>query len=169
MRRIIAIEPGASAAQAKDIVRLDHDQRNRRRMVFITQLGQEILLDMARPVHLRDADLLRLDDGSAVAVEALSEPLIEIGARNEAHLVRIAWHLGNRHLPTQLLPGPGGGTLRIRHDHVIAEMVEGLGGTCEHILAPFDPEGGAYETPAHGHGHGHHHHDDDRHHGHAHG
>jgi urease accessory protein len=77
--------------------------------------------------------------------------------------VRIAWHLGNRHLPTQLLPGDNanspGGFLRIRHDHVIAEMVEGLGGACQPVLAPFDPEGGAYE------GGGGHHHD----HAHAHG
>jgi len=155
MQRIVAIAHDHQDTQ--DSVRLDHDQRNRRRMVFTTRAGREILLDMPRPVHLRDGDRLQLDDGSSVGVEALGEPLIEIAADSDALLVRIAWHLGNRHLPTQLLPGANGGTLRIRHDHVIAEMVEGLGGTCTHILAPFDPEGGAYAGKA-GHAHGHHDH-----------
>lgn len=166
MRRIYAIE-SSDAGEPEDSVRLDHDQRNRRRMVYTTEAGRPILLDMPRAVHLRDGDLLRIEDGSLVRVDAVPEALIAIHAHSTAELVRIAWHLGNRHLPTQLLPGADGGTLRIRHDHVIAEMVEGLGGHCEAILAPFDPEGGAYEG---GGGHGHHHHDDHAHeHGHAHG
>lgn len=158
MRRIHAIESSA-AGQPEDSVRLDHDQRNRRRMVYTTEAGRPILLDMQRPVHLRDGDLLRLEDGALVRVDATAEALIEIHARNTAELVRIAWHLGNRHLPTQLLPGRQGGTLRIRHDHVIADMVNGLGGHCEAVLAPFDPEGGAYDGGgAHHHGHDHHEH-----------
>lgn len=168
MRRIHAIEP-SDAGTPEDSVRLDHDQRNRRRMVYTTEAGRPILLDMPRPVHLRDRDLLRIEDGTLVRVDAVPEALIEIHAHSAAELVRIAWHLGNRHLPTQLLPGADGngpgGTLRIRHDHVIAAMVEGLGGHCEAILAPFDPEGGAYEG---GGGHGHHHHDEHLH-DHAHG
>ena len=94
------------------------------------------------------------------------------------HLVRIAWHLGNRHLPMQVTPKG----LRIRRDHVIEEMVRGLGARVIEIEAPFDPEGGAYAAPAgmptitpimstnttatimpdHGHGHDHahdHHHE----------
>jgi urease accessory protein len=130
LRRIYAVEP-SDAGEPEDSVRLDHDQRNRRRMVYTTEGGRAILLDMQRPVHLRDGDLLRLGDGALVRVEAVPEALIEIHAHSTAELVRIAWHLGNRHLPTQLLPGSAGGTLRIRHDHVIAEMVEGLGGHCE--------------------------------------
>jgi urease accessory protein len=165
VRRIHAIEP-AGAGEAEDSVRLDHDQRNRRRMVYTTEGGRAILLDMARPVHLRGGDLLRLEDGALVRVDAMPEALIGIHAHSTAELVRIAWHLGNRHLPTQLLPGPDGGTLRIRHDHVIAAMVEGLGGHCETVLAPFDPEGGAYETGGGGHGHRH---DQDHDHGHDHG
>jgi urease accessory protein len=159
LRRIYAIEP-AGAGQPEDSLRLDHDQRNRRRMVYTTEAGRPILLDMPRPVHLRDGDLLRLDDGALVRVEAMPEALIEIHAHSTAELVRIAWHLGNRHLPTQLLPGPDGCSLRIRHDHVIVEMVEGLGGHCQPMLAPFDPEGGAYEggsTPGHHHHHEHEH------------
>ncbi|WP_404477768.1 urease accessory protein UreE [Novosphingobium sp. BL-52-GroH] len=162
MQRITAIIPGG-AAEAADTVRLDFDQRNRRRMVFTTEAGAVILLDMPRAVHLRDGDALRLDSGASVRVEAVGEALLEIHAHSTAQLVRIAWHLGNRHLPTQL----AGQSLLIRHDHVIAGMVEGLGGHVHHVIAPFDPEGGAYSAG----GHGHHDHDNDHdhHHGHAHG
>lgn len=173
MLRIIAIEQAGKTGEAGDSVRLDHDQRSRRRMVFRTEGGRSILLDMARPVTLRDGDALRLEDGACVAVEATAEALLEIRAVSTAELVRIAWHLGNRHLPTQLVPGSDGGALRIRHDHVIADMVVGLGGTWEAILAPFDPEGGAYagghgQPQDHGHDRHHHHHHHD-HHDHAHG
>lgn len=162
MLRISTIEEPGSA-DTQDSVRLDHDRRRRRRMVFTTAAGREILLDEHRPVHLRDGVILRLSDGSAVRVEAEPEDLLEITASSSAELVRIAWHLGNRHLPTQLLPGPHGGTIRIRHDHVIAAMAEGLGGTVRHLRAPFDPEGGAYAE-----GGAHHHHAHDDHHDSAH-
>jgi urease accessory protein len=161
MLRIVAVERKAEAGLTQDSVRLDHDQRSRRRMVFRTEGGASILLDMARPVGLRDGDAFRLEDGSRVAVEATAEALLEIGAVSVSELVRIAWHLGNRHLPTQLVPGPDGGTIRIRHDHVIADMARGLGGTATAILAPFDPEGGAYAGGGHGHSHGHDHDDHD--------
>jgi urease accessory protein len=156
MQKIVAVERSPDQPTS-DRVRLDHDQRNRRRMLYTTENGATILLDMPRVVRLRDGDSLRLEDGGRVRVEAMPEALIEIAADSTSALVRIAWHLGNRHLPTQLLAGSEGGTLRIRHDHVIAEMVEGLGGSCQPVLAPFDPEGGAYDgaaTPQ-----SHHHHD----------
>ena len=104
-------------------------------------------------MRLRDGDGLALEDGGVVRVRARPEPLLEIHAHDDGELVRIAWHLGNRHLPVQLL----GDRIRIRADHVIADMVEGLGGHVEAIEAPFDPEAGAY-APGAGH---HHHHDDD--------
>jgi urease accessory protein len=170
MRKIVGIISG-SAEGASDVLRLDHDLRSRRRMVFNTSGGNSVLLDMPRAVHLHDGDGLTLDDGSIVRVEAAPEALIEIHAHELRTLVRIAWHLGNRHLPTQLLGAMTPPRLRIRHDHVIADMVEGLGGHCEAIMAPFDPEGGAYaEGQAIPTGHGHHHHDHgEHHHGHAHG
>ncbi len=160
MRRIVRIITDGTG-EATETLRPDHDLRTRRRMVFTTGQGSSILLDMPRTVRLRDGDGLALDDGSVVRVEAASEALIEIHAHDLPALVRIAWHLGNRHLPTQLL----GDRLRIRHDHVIADMVAGLGGHIEAIMAPFDPEGGAYAEDAsaphahHHHDHGHHHHD----------
>jgi len=157
MRRIVGIING-SAEGASDVLRLDHDLRSRRRMVFNTAGGISVLLDMPRAVHLHDGDGLTLDDGSIVRVEAASEALIEIHAHELRTLVRIAWHLGNRHLPTQLLGAENPPRLRIRHDHVIADMVRGLGGHCEALMAPFDPEGGAYaDGQAIPTGHGHHH------------
>ncbi|MBB1091453.1 urease accessory protein UreE [Rhodopseudomonas palustris] len=152
---------------AADTVVLDFDDRHRRRMAMTGTRGLSFLLDLEHAVALRGGDALVLDDGRLVEVVAAPEPLLEIRGRDPLHLVRLAWHLGNRHLPTQIMAK----ALRIRRDHVIAEMVAGLGGKAIEIEAPFDPEGGAY-APAHdgaGHHHGHHdhaHHDHD-HHGHA--
>lgn len=137
-----------------DQVVLDHDNRLRRRIVMISAGGAPMRLNEAKAVQLRHGDGLRLADGRIVMVLAEPEPLLEIRAHGLADLVRIAWHLGNRHLPTQLL----GGALRIRDDHVIAAMVEGLGGHVRRIEAAFDPEGGAYAHGEHSHGHGKHHH-----------
>ena len=160
MIRIAAIE--TKRAVGGDRITLDFDHRNRRRIVLQSDGGVTLLLDMPRAVHLRDGDTLVLEDGGRVTVVAAAEALLEISAADIAALVRIAWHLGNRHLPTQLLAGADGGRLRIRADHVIAAMVEGLGGRCEDIDEPFDPEGGAYAEGVGGAtGHGHH--------GHAHG
>ena len=163
MQRIYEIIPGGAIGSDQpvtDSVRLDHDRRRRRRIVHQTTGGRAIFLDAPNVVHLRHGDALVLEDGTRVAVEATPERLIAITAPDVAALVRIAWHLGNRHLPTQL----AGETLLIREDHVIAHMAQGLGGTCTPVEAAFDPEGGAYEgggghghAHAHDHGHGHEH------------
>jgi urease accessory protein len=140
------------AAREVDRVLIDFDRRHRRRILLTTECGNEVLLDLPQAARLRHDDGLALDDGSVVRVCAKPEPLLEIHAHAEGELVRIAWHLGNRHLPVQLF----GDRIRIRADHVIEEMVEGLGGHVDTIEAPFDPEPGAYAG-----GHQHHHHDDD--------
>jgi urease accessory protein len=170
-----------------DTVVLDFDDRHRRRMAMTGTRGLEFLLDLENAVALRGGDALVLDDGRLVEVVAAPEPLAEIRAADPQHLVRLAWHLGNRHLPTQIM-GKG---LRIRRDHVIEAMLKGLGARVIEIDAPFDPEGGAYaeahahavahshahashDHAAHDHGHDdhHHHHDEhcehDHHHGHSH-
>jgi urease accessory protein len=148
-----------------DTVVLDFNDRHRRRMAMTGTRGLEFLLDLENAVALRGGDALVLEDGRLVEVVAAPEPLVEIRGADPQHLVRIAWHLGNRHLPTQIM-GKG---LRIRRDHVIEEMVKGLGARVIEIEAPFDPEGGAYAA-AHDHGHGHtgHDHAHDHHHDHAH-
>ena len=125
--------------------------------------GLEFLLDLDTATALRGGDALVLEDGRLVEVVAAPEPLVEIRGLDPAHLLRLAWHLGNRHLPTQI----SGRGLRIRRDHVIEDMLRGLGARVTPIEAPFDPEGGAYAeaTPAHDHGHLH---DEHCGHGHAH-
>lgn len=129
---------------AADTVNLDFDGRHRRRRAMKGEAGLEFLLDLPQAAVLREGDGLVLSDGRLVRVKAAPERLMEIAATDDAALVRIAWHLGNRHLATQLLQG----RLRIRHDHVIAEMVRGLGGTVTDLVAAFDPEGGAFAHPA---------------------
>ena len=167
MRDVVEVLPRGSfdPRLAIDRLVLDHDLRLRRRIVLKTEAGASVRLYEAKPVQLRDGDGLKLTGGDIMLVEAAGEALLEISAHSLADLVRIAWHLGNRHLPTQLL----GDRLRIRADHVIADMVDGLGGHCRSIVAAFDPEGGAYAEGGDGRGHYHHdaddHHHDDHHHG----
>jgi urease accessory protein len=131
-----------------DTVVLDFDDRHRRRMAMTGTRGLEFLLDLENAVALRGGDALVLDDGRLVEVVAAPEPLTEIRCNDPHHLVRVAWHLGNRHLPTQIMAKG----LRIRRDHVIEAMVKGLGARVIEIEAPFDPEGGAYAAAFHAHG-----------------
>lgn len=142
------VRPAGDWSDAIDAVWVDFDRRHRRRILLATEAGAELMLDLPQAVRLRDGDGLVLDDGRIVAVRARAEALSEFSAHDAAALVRIAWHLGNRHLPVQLL----GDRLRIRHDHVIEDMVRQLGGHVTAIEAPFDPEAGAY---AGGHSHAH--------------
>jgi urease accessory protein len=146
-----------------DTIVLDFDDRHRRRMAMTGTRGLEFLLDLEHAVALRGGDALVLDDGRLIEVVAAPEPLLEIRCNDPQHLVRVGWHLGNRHLPTQIMAKG----LRIRRDHVIEAMVKGLGARVVEIEAPFDPEGGAYAGGGHGHapesephsheGHGHSH------------
>ena len=159
MRSSQVLPAGAFTAAPRDTVLIDFDRRHRRRIVLRTEAGQDLLIDLPQAVRLRDGDGLVLDDGGIILVQARPEPLLDIHAHDAAALVRIAWHLGNRHLPVQLL----GAHLRIRRDHVIADMVRTLGGHVHEIEAPFDPEAGAY---AGGHSHSH---DDEDGHAHPHG
>ena len=174
-----AVAPAGSfdAAAVADTVVLDREDRHRRRMAMTGEGGLAFLLDLAEATVLADGDGLVLEDGQIVRVRAAEEDVVAITAASPAELVRIAWHLGNRHLPTELHPD----RLVIRRDHVIEAMVEGLGGRLAPARAAFRPEGGAYglgavhghehgshgnephahETPAHG---DHHHHDDHGHH-----
>jgi urease accessory protein len=157
--RACRIAPAGSFADPADTVVLDHDGRRRRRIALTGQGGLAFLLDLAEVPALRNGDGLVLDDGRIVAVLAAAEPLIEAHASDPEHLARLAWHVGNRHLAAEI----GEGTLRLRADHVIADMLRGLGAEVAEVTAPFEPEGGAYagngpahgpaDGPAHGHAH----------------
>ena len=164
MLRATAIRPlGHWSGPAADWADLDYDQRRRRRRAITARGGLTFLLDLAAVATLRDGDALVLEDGRLVAIRAAPEALLEITCAEPRHLARVAWHLGNRHLPTEIRDD----AIRIRADHVIADMARGLGANVTEISAPFDPERGAYA--GNGGGHHHHHHDDDHDHHHDHG
>ncbi len=127
-------------ASVIDEITLDYDRRHRRRHRFTTASGVEILLDLPEAIHIRDGDAMGLEDGTCISVRAAPEELLEITVADAHALTRLAWHLGNRHLAVQILPD----RLRILRDHVIAEMIQLLGGSVSEISAPFDPETGAY-------------------------
>ncbi len=155
MRARIVLPAGSWDARLEiDKVVADHDQRYRRRILLQTDGGRDILLDLKRACHLRDGDGLLLEDGRVVRIVARPERLLAITAVDAPALLRLAWHLGNRHLPTMLLPD----RLLIREDHVIADMVRGLGARVAPVEAPFDPETGAYEVNTQGASQHHHHH-----------
>jgi urease accessory protein len=133
---------------AADRVVLDAGDRHRRRIVLRGEKGTEIMLDFEKPVALRDGDGLVLDDGAVVLVAGQPEPLIEICAHSALDTVRLAWHLGNRHTDVQI----AGDKILIRRDHVLEEMLRGLGAHLTPLEASFDPETGA---PHEHHGHDH--------------
>lgn len=140
---------GAWTGAPTDRVTLDYDGRHRRRIVLTGASGAEYLLDLAEATHLKDGDGLQLPAGGIVQVVARPEPLLEITARSPAELIRLAWHIGNRHLAAQVFAD----RILIRRDHVIAHMLEHQGAQVREVEAAFDPEGGAYHDHHEGRGH----------------
>ena len=141
--RALSVQSAGSWAEAREVGRIvaDFEQRFRRRFLFSTEAGWEFLLDLKTPARLRDGDGLVLEDGGIVRVVAQPESLVEITTFDDRTLTRIAWHLGNRHLPVQVMRS----TLRIRAEPVIEDLVQRLGGDTNPITAAFDPEPGAYD------------------------
>jgi urease accessory protein len=147
MRSAREIKPaGQWRAAAIDRVVLNADDRHRRRVVLTGERGTRFLLDLPHATVLQDGDGLVLDDGSIVCVSSGVEPLAEIEGYSDRDLIRLAWHLGNRHAVVEIL----GNKLRIRRDHVLEDMVVGLGGLVTDVQAAFEPE---ISGPGH---HGHH-------------
>ena len=129
---------------------LDFDQRHRRRIRLTDDLGQDLLLDLPDAIAMADGDGLQLDDGRWLRVRAATELVVEIRHRDPSQLVRLAWHLGNRHLATEIREQ----VLSIRPDHVVEEMLRGFGAELIKVQVAFQPEGGAYSS-------NHHHHEED--------
>jgi urease accessory protein len=156
------------ADRVTDTVTLDHEGRNRRRIALKGDAGLDFLLDLDKATVLNDGDAVKLEDGRLVQVKAAPQRLLEVRAENPLRLLKVAYHVGNRHTPAEVTAD----AIYIEDDHVLAEMVRGQGCTTTVVMRPFQPERGAYEHDCgHDHGHGHHHghsHHDHGHHGHAH-
>lgn len=148
MQRALRVEPAGrwprEAARGK--VTLDHDARHRRRLRMATDGGEWFLLDLPQAVAMGDGDGLALEDGGWIEVRAKPEPLLEIRAA-PAVLLRLAWHIGNRHVPAAILPD----RILIRDDHVLADMLERQGASLRRVEEPFTPEAGAYDGHRHDH------------------
>ena len=160
-------KPAVKAEKVVDSVTLDHEGRHRRRVTLTGDGGLAFLLDLDKAVILNDGDALKLEDGQLVRIVAAPQPLLEIRAENPLRLLRLAWHIGNRHTPAEITAD----AIYIEEDHVLAEMVRGQGGTATRVERPFQPERGAYDHDCghdHGHGHGHSHGHGHHHHGHGH-
>jgi len=152
MRRAIAHHPAGSwpTGEAVATVTLAFADRHRRRIRLTDDAGTLFMLDLERPAQLADGDGLAIEGGGFIAVRAADEVVLDVRCTGAAHAARVAWHVGNRHVPLQVLPD---GSLRILDDHVLRGMLEGLGAVVTATLAPFQPEAGAY-ADGHGHDHG---------------
>lgn len=147
MARAIAVRGGGATDPVAGTLTLTHDERHRRRRRFEHPELGPIHLDLAEALVLRDGDALELEDGRLIAIRAAPEPVLVVTAKDAHALLRLAWHLGNRHLAVEIQPD----RLVIRADHVIADMLRGLGATVTARDAPFTPEGGAYASEPHHH------------------
>jgi urease accessory protein len=134
---------------ATGTVTLDFDTRHRRRIRLTADQGEDILLDLPKAIAMANGDGVQLDDGRWLMIQAAAETIVEVRHKDPGQLVRLAWHLGNRHLPTEIRHE----TLLIRPDHVIEGMLSGFGAILRKIEAPFQPEGGAYGGHDHHHSH----------------
>jgi urease accessory protein len=160
---------GGRTGPAADSVTLAHDERHLRRRALPLSSGERILVDLLEAVALGNGDRLVLEDGRQVEVVAADEAVLDVRGRDAVHLAELAWHIGNRHLAAAIFPD----RILILRDHVIEEMLEGLGATVRAATAPFEPLRGAYSGHGHSHehhGHGHHEHEHHHEHGdHGHG
>ena len=150
---------------------LPYDLREKSRLRATLSTGEEVALFLGRGTVLRGGDCLKGDDGRVVRVVAAPEAVLDVECHDADEFARCAYHLGNRHTPVQIIGRTDDGhyALRIRADHVLADMLAGLGAHSAQVMAPFEPETGAYSNHAGGHSHadGHdHEHGHEHHHGH---
>lgn len=127
------------------IVVLDADARHIRRRRITLATGEDVLVDLEKPVHLEQGDQLVLEDGRTAQVVAAPEDLMEVTARDARHLTELAWHIGNRHLAAAI----GEHRILLRRDRIIRAMLEQLGATVHDVTEPFAPAHGAYHSHDH--------------------
>lgn len=148
--RAVAIVPRGTPGIAFDLAVLPHDERRVRRRIIPLVHGDEVVIDFPQTVTLNQNDLLQLEDGRLVEIIAGEELLYEVRARDAGHLTELAWHIGNRHAKAEIdTGGPGPARILILRDHVLREMLVGLGASVTAVSEPFSPMEGAY---AHSHG-----------------
>lgn len=152
MKRALRLERNGAwpRDRARGTVTLAYDDRHRRRVRLATDAGEAFLLDLPRAAVLDAGDGLALDDGFWIEVRPAAEKLIEVRAAHPELLTRLAWHIGNRHVPAEIARDH----IRLRDDPVLADMLRGLGANVTAIEAPFTPERGAYDQAPHDHHHG---------------
>lgn len=144
MRRLVLVAKAGNWPDSDDVdsVTLGFDDRHRRRLRLTTEAGESVLLDLTKPQPLDDGDGLAIEnDEGWIRIKAAPEDVLEVKGKDHAHTIRLAWNLGSRHLPIQIL---NDGHLRLRYDHVIEEMLTSLGITAAREKAPFIPESGAF-------------------------
>lgn len=151
LRRAVAVLPPKSWPDHGEVatVTLTWADRYRRRVRLTDDTGAAFLLELDRATILNDGDGLRLDGGGVIRVVAAPEPLLDVHPHSPADAARIAWHLGNRHTPIQVLSD---GTIRLSDDHVLEDMLKRLGAQIIRQTASFSPEPGAYSSATHVHG-----------------
>jgi urease accessory protein len=149
VRAVAYLSPGTPGPTPCDLAALRHDERRVRRRVLPLVHGDGVFVDFPAALTLADRSRLELEDGRVVEIIAAEEPLHEVRGRDEIHLMRLCWHLGNRHIKTQMIEDASGRRLLILRDRVIGDMLRGLGAEVREVTEPFEPEEGAY---AHGHG-----------------
>lgn len=142
LRAIAVLPPDHSQELPFDLVLLEHDERRLRRKVLHLVHGDEVLVDFPQTLTLEDRSLLKLEDGRLVEVIAAEELLYEVRCTKAQDLMRLAWHIGNRHTPAQLEAE----RILIKRDHVLKTMLEGLGAVVTDISEPFFAEHGAYHS-----------------------
>lgn len=149
MLNVIAVlSPAEVSGEPFDEIWLEHDERRVRRKLLRLAGGHEVLLDLPQTTTLEHDGGLKLEDGRFVVVKAAKELLYEVRATDRRHLVRLAWHIGNRHTPAQL----DNDRILIKRDHVLKTMLEGLGASVGNVTEPFFAEHGAYHAHSHGDG-----------------
>ncbi|WP_127753601.1 urease accessory protein UreE [Devosia sp. 1566] len=142
LRASTHLPPGHGRGDAFDVISLAHDERRLRRKLLTLRGGTEVLVDFPQTLTLEHDGALLLEDGRLAGIIAADELLYEIRADDRAHLVRLAWHIGNRHTSAQLEAD----RILIKRDHVLKTMLEGLGARITNISEPFFAEHGAYHS-----------------------
>ena len=155
IRTRLTVKRGVYAIETKGVLSLPFERREKSRLLTRLASGEEVALMLPRGEVLRGGDFVVASDGRVFDVVAEKERLLHVTCGTAADLARAAYHLGNRHVAVEV----GDGYLRLAADHVLEEMLEGLGATVTAIEAPFEPESGAYAAG------GHEHHDDEGGHG----